>query len=73
MQHQLILQILRIKGNEKEIKIECILQEELTGQKIMIEQFSALDGYNEIFRMNKISTEEEVTVGKLIVLKLKKI
>ena len=26
----------------------------------MIEQCAALDGYNEIFRMNKISTEEKV-------------
>ena len=51
------------KIKEKEVKIECILQEELVGQKIMIEQCAALDGYNEIFRMNKISTEEEVTVG----------
>jgi len=52
----------KIKGDEKEIKIQCILQEILVGQKIMIGQCAALDGYNEMFRMNKISTEEEVTV-----------
>ena len=53
----------KIKENEKEIKIECTLQKELIDQKIMIEQCAALDGYNEIFRINKISTEEEVRVG----------
>ena len=58
-----ICTIPKIKENEKEIKIECILQEELKDTKIMIEQCAAFDGYNEIFRMNKISTEEEVTIG----------
>ena len=46
-----------------EVEIECVLQEELEDTKIMIEQCGALDGYNEIFRMNKISTDEVVTVS----------
>jgi hypothetical protein len=48
----------KIKENKKGIKIECILQEELKDSKIMIEQCTALDGYNEIFRINKISSED---------------
>ena len=45
-----------------EIKIECVIQEELVDSKIMIQQCSALDGYNEIFKFNKVSSEEEVTL-----------
>jgi len=53
----------KIKEGEKEIEIECVMQEELINRKIMIGQFAALDGYNEIFIMNKISTEAEVLVA----------
>ena len=52
----------RVSG-KVEVEIECILQEELKNEKIMIQQGSILDGYNEIIRLNKISTEEKVTVG----------
>ena len=45
-----------------EVKIECELQEELKDCKLMIEQFSILDGYKEIFRLNKIATDKEVTI-----------
>ena len=30
----------------------------------MIEQLSVLDGYKEIIKINKISTEKEVNVGR---------
>ena len=51
-----------VTGVEKEVKIDCELQEELKKEKLMIEQFSALDGYNEIFKLNKISSEKEVKI-----------
>ncbi|MBP3802026.1 MAG: hypothetical protein J6I85_08440, partial [Clostridia bacterium] len=51
-----------ITGDETEIKIECILQEELKDKKIMIEQFTVLDAFEEVIRINKICTEEKVNV-----------
>ena len=47
---------------ETEIRIECITQEELKDSKIMIEQFSVLDGYDEIIKLNKIASEKKVTI-----------
>ena len=59
------------KINDKgEIKIECVLEEELKDSKIMIGQFPVLDGYDEIIRLNKISSVKALTVpnGKQILL-----
>ena len=55
--------ILPVINEQENIEIKCILKEKLVDTKIMIEQCGAIDGYNEIFRMNKISTEEKVTVS----------
>jgi hypothetical protein len=46
-----------------EVEIKCELQEELKDSKIMIEQFSVLDGLNELIRINKICSEDKVTVS----------
>ena len=55
-----------------EVEIKCELQEELKDSKIMIGQCSVLDGYKEIIKINKISTEKEVTVGNGKEIKSKK-
>jgi hypothetical protein len=54
---------LPVVSGQGKVEIKCILKEELVDTKIMIEQCGALDGYTELFRMNKISTEEKVTVS----------
>ena len=64
------LLVLKSLGNK--IK-ECVLQEELKNSKIMIEQLSVLDGYKEIIKINKISTEKEVNVGNGKEIKIEKI
>ena len=51
------------KDNTKNVvKIKCELQEELNSTILMIPQGSLFDGYNEIIKINKISTPKEVTV-----------
>ena len=55
---KVICTIPRVNQGKKEIRIECVLQEELKGNKIMISPCAAFDGYNEIIRLNKIETEE---------------
>ena len=61
-----------VTSGQSEIKIECVLEEELKDTKIMIEQFTALDGYKEIIRMNKFATEKEITVANGKMKKLQK-
>ncbi|MBP3800567.1 MAG: hypothetical protein J6I85_00820, partial [Clostridia bacterium] len=53
-----------------EISIECILQEELIGTNIMIQQYPVLNGYYEVIRLSRIYTEEVVNVanGKEIIM-----
>ena len=46
-----------------EVEIECELQESIKDGKLMIEQFSVFDGYNELIRINKFSTEEKITIS----------
>ena len=55
-----------------QIKIECVTQEKLNNVKIMIQQLSALDGFNEILRISKISSNKEVIIGNGKEIKLKK-
>jgi hypothetical protein len=55
-----------------QIKIECVTQEKLNNVKIMIQQLSALDGFNEILRISKISSDKEVIIGNGKEIKLKK-
>ena len=52
-----------VSTEDKEIKIKCELQEELKDTKIMIEPLTALDGYNEVIRLNKFSTDKEVSAA----------
>jgi len=54
--------ISNVKDNEDEITVDCTMQEKLEGTKLMIGQGSAVEGYNEIIRLNKISTKEEVNI-----------
>ena len=51
------------RNGDGEVKIECALQEEFKGGKIMIGQFSVLDGYNPLIQINKISSKEKVKIG----------
>lgn len=60
------------KNLKGKIKIKCESQEELTDVKIMIQQLVALDGFDEILRISKISTDKEVKVGNGKQIKLKK-
>ena len=60
------------KNLKGKIKIKCESQEELTDIKIMIQQLVALDGFDEILRISKISTDKEVKVGNGKQIKLKK-
>ena len=53
----------KLNGDKTEIQLECIMQEELINSRLMIPQCSILDGYDEIIRINKISTEEEVIIA----------
>ena len=46
-----------------EVKIECILQEELKDSIIMIEQRSVFDEYKELIRINKISIDQKVSIA----------
>ena len=50
-------------GNETEINITCELQEELNNTKIMIDEKSAMNGYTEVFKFNKIHTNKKVFVA----------
>ena len=52
----------KVKPGKKEIKIECVLQEELNGTTIKISPCAAFDGYNEIIRLNKIETEKPINM-----------
>jgi len=63
---KVICTIPKIKPGKKEIKIECALQEELKGTKIMISPCAAFDGYNEIIRLKKIEAKEpkDIANGK---------
>ena len=53
----------KLSISETEIKIECILQEELKKSKIMIEQSTILDGYNEIISINNFISEKKVSIS----------
>jgi len=50
-------------NNARSAKIECVLQQELTDSKIIIQDCAALDGYNEKIRINQASSEENVNVA----------
>ena len=52
-----------INENIKDIEIKCVLQEELKNSTIMIPHYTVLDGYNEIIRLNKISSEKQINAA----------
>ena len=53
----------KLTGKDLNITIECVLQKSLNNTKIIIQQIAALDGFNEIIRLGRISTEKEVNVA----------
>ena len=53
----------KLNSNDKNIHIKCVLQEELRDSKIMIQKCLVFDGYNALFVMNKISSEESVIIA----------
>jgi hypothetical protein len=53
----------KVNADKTEVKIECILQKKLIDTQIIIQQFCALDGYNEIIRFTKVCTKNKVNIA----------
>jgi len=53
----------KVTADKTEVKIECILQKKLIDTQIFIQQFCALDGYNEILRFNKVCSKNKVNIA----------
>jgi hypothetical protein len=70
---KVICTIPKIKPDKKEIRIECVLEEEANNTKITISPCAAFDGYNEVIRFNRIEDKEpkDIPNGRDIKLKNK--
>ena len=62
----------KITEDQKEIRIECESQEELKNTTIEIAPCTALEGFNEIIRLNRVSSVKKVNIANAKEIKILK-